>query len=144
MLASLNHGVLELYSRVDVIGVLSEYGTPQAIMWVGREAKFNDYGQDNMAISILWPEVYSFVDIEIHGMAPSKLCDAGFSALLERMGVSGTFMIGSFHCWGNLRSNGDEYARWQDGSPWLRIRYKSRTSSWSAGNLGESGYHQTW
>jgi hypothetical protein len=139
MLASLNPGVLELYSRDDIIGVLPEYGTPQEAVWVDREAEFSDHGQDNIAISTLRPEVYSSVGIEILGMAPSELCDAGFGALLERMGVSGTCMIGSFHCWGNLRADRDEDAMWQDGSPWLRIRYISRSSSWLAGDLDSIG-----
>jgi hypothetical protein len=108
MLASLDPGVLELYSRADIIGILSEYGTPQATVWVGREVEFSDHGQDNIAIRTLRLEVYSLAGIEICGMALSELFDAGFGALLEHMGVSGTFMIGSFHCWGNLRSDGDE------------------------------------
>jgi hypothetical protein len=41
-------------------------------------------------------------------------------------------MIDSFHCWGNLREIQDEYALWQDGSPWLRINYISKSSSWLA------------
>jgi hypothetical protein len=48
----------------------------------------------------------------MYGMAPSELWDAGVGALLERMGVSGTCMIGSFHCWGNLRAGRDEDAMW--------------------------------
>jgi hypothetical protein len=95
-------------------------------MLVGREAESSDHGQDNIAISTLRLEVYSSVGTGICGMALSKLVDVGFGILLEHMGVSGTFMIGSFHCWGNLRSDGDEDAMWQDGSPWLRIRYLSR------------------
>jgi hypothetical protein len=78
------------------------------------EVEFSDYGPDNISISTLRQEVYSS---KILGMAPLELCDAGFSALLERMGVSGTCMIGSFHCWGNLRAGRDEDALWQDGSP---------------------------
>jgi hypothetical protein len=133
MLASLDPGALEIYSRADIIGILLEHGTPQEAVWIGREAEFSDYGQDNMTINILRPEVYSFVGTEILGMRPSELCDAGFGALLERMRVSETCMIDSFHCWGNLRASQDEYALWQDGSPWLRIRYISRSSSWLAG-----------
>jgi hypothetical protein len=92
-----------------------EHGTPQTTVWIDREAEFSDYGQDNMTINILRPEVYSFVGTEILGMRPSELCDAGFGALLERMRVSETCMIDSFHCWGNLRAIRDEYALWQDG-----------------------------
>jgi hypothetical protein len=44
-------------------------------------------------------------------------------------------MIGSFHCLGNLRADRDEDAMWQDGSPWLRIRNISRSSSWFTGDL---------
>jgi len=55
MLSSLNLGVLELYSRDDIIGVLPEYGTPQEAVWVDREAEFSDHGQDNIAISTLRP-----------------------------------------------------------------------------------------
>jgi hypothetical protein len=109
MLASLNPGVLEIYSRVDIIGILTEHGTSQRAVWIDREDEFNDYGPDNIAISTLQPKVYSSVGIEILGMAPSELCDVGFGALLEHMGVSGTCMIGSFHCWGNLRADRDEY-----------------------------------
>jgi hypothetical protein len=72
-------------------------------------------------------------------MAPSELCDVGFGALLECMGVSRTFVIGSFHCWGNLRVHGDEDAMWQDGSPWLRIKYMSKSSSWLAGDMDTIG-----
>jgi hypothetical protein len=61
MLASLDPGILNLYSRVDIIGILLEYGTPQAAMWVGREAEFIDHGQDSIAISTLRLEVYSSV-----------------------------------------------------------------------------------
>jgi hypothetical protein len=53
----------------------------------------------------------------ICGMAQSKLFDTGFGALLEHMGVSETLVIDSFHCWGDLREDGDEDAMWQDGSP---------------------------
>jgi hypothetical protein len=88
-----------------------------------------------MTNSILRPEVYSFVGTEILGMRPLELCDVGFGALLERIRVSKTCMIDSFHYWGNLRASRDEYALWQDGSPWLRIRYISRLSSWLAGGL---------
>ena len=42
MLASLNLGVLELYNRADIIGVLPEYETSQATVWVDREAEFSD------------------------------------------------------------------------------------------------------
>jgi hypothetical protein len=115
-----------------------EHGTPQTAVWIDREAEFSDYGQDNMTINILRPEVYSFVGTEILGMRPSELCDAGFGALLERMRVSETCMIDSFHCWGNLRASRDEYALWQDGSPWLRIRYINRSSSWLAGGLASA------
>ena len=48
-------------------------------------------------------------------------------------------MIGSFHRWGNLREDWDEDAMWQDESPWLRIRYISRSSSWLAGDLDTTG-----
>jgi hypothetical protein len=44
MLPSLNHGVLELYSRAAIIGVLSEYWALQAVVWVDREAEFSDRG----------------------------------------------------------------------------------------------------
>ena len=117
MLEFLNPSVLELYSRVDIIGILSEYGTPQAAVWVGREAEFSDHGQDNIAINTLRAKVYNLVGTEIHGMAQSKLFDAGFGALLERMGVSGTLMIDSFHCWENLRADGGEDALCQVGYP---------------------------
>ena len=53
MLASLDPGVLELYSRVDIIGILSEYGTLEATVWVGKEAEFRDHGHDIIAISTL-------------------------------------------------------------------------------------------
>jgi hypothetical protein len=72
-------------------------------------------------------------------MAQSKLFDAGFGTLPESMGVSGTLMIDSFHGWGDLSADGDEDAMWQDGSPWLRIRYMSRSSSWLAGDLDTTG-----
>jgi hypothetical protein len=88
MLASLNPSVLELYSRVDIIGILSEYGTPQVAVWVGREAEFSDHGQDNIVINTLWLEVYSSTGTEICGMAILELFDAGFGILPERMGVS--------------------------------------------------------
>jgi hypothetical protein len=32
MLASLNLGILELYSRDDIIGILSKYGEPQEVV----------------------------------------------------------------------------------------------------------------
>jgi hypothetical protein len=83
-----------------------EHGTPQTAVWIDREAEFSDYGQD----SILRPEVYSFVGTKILGMRPSELCDAGFGALLERMRVSETCMIDSFHYWENLRASRAEYA----------------------------------
>jgi hypothetical protein len=86
-------------------------------VWVDREVEFSDRGQDNITISTLQPEVYSSVGIEILGMAPSELCDAVFGTLLECMGVSGTCVIGSFHCWGDLRAYLDEDVMWQDGSP---------------------------
>jgi hypothetical protein len=127
--------VLELYSRVDIIGILLEYGTQQAAVWVDKEVEFSDHGQDNIAISTLQPEIYSSAGTEICGMAQSELFDAGFGALLERMGVSGTLMIDSFHCWGNLRADGDEDTMWQHGSPWLRIKYMARSSSWLARDL---------
>ena len=44
MLASLDRVVLELYSRVDIIGILSEYGTSQKVAWIDREAEFSDHG----------------------------------------------------------------------------------------------------
>jgi hypothetical protein len=44
-------------------------------------------------------------------------------------------MIDSFHGWGDLSVDRDEDAMWQDGSPRLRIRYMSRSSSWLAGDL---------
>jgi hypothetical protein len=44
-------------------------------------------------------------------------------------------MIDSFHCWGDLRAYGDEDVMWQDGSPWLRIKYMDRSSSWLARDL---------
>jgi len=81
-------------------------------MGVGREVNFSAHGQDIITISTLQLEVYSLVGIEICGMALLELFDVGFSALLEDMGVLGTFMIASFHCWGNLRSDGDEYDMW--------------------------------
>jgi hypothetical protein len=81
-------------------------------VWVDKEAKFSDRGQDNIDLSTLRSKFYSSVGTEILGMAPSELCDAGFGALLERMGVSGTCMIGSFHCWGNLREDRDEDPMW--------------------------------
>jgi hypothetical protein len=133
MLASHDPGALETYSRADFIGILLEHGTPQASVWVGREVEFRDHGLDNIAISILQSEDHSLVGIEMYGMAPSELWDAGVGALLERMGVSGTCMIGFFHCWGNLRAGQDEDAMWQDGSAWLRIRYINRSSFWLAG-----------
>jgi hypothetical protein len=138
MLASLDPGALEIYSRDDIIEILLEHETRQVATWIGREAEFSDYGQDNMTINILRPEVYSFVGTEILGMAPSELCDAGFGALLERMRVSETCMIGSFHCLGNLRASQDEYVLWQDGSPWLRIKYIIRSSSWWAEGLAST------
>jgi hypothetical protein len=75
-----------------------EHGTPHTTLWIDMVAKFNDYGQDIMTIDILRLEVYSFVGTEILGMRPSELCDAKFGALLERMRVSETCMIDSFHC----------------------------------------------
>jgi hypothetical protein len=102
--------VLEIYSRDDIIGILPEHGTSQIAVWIDMEAELSDYGLDNKAISTLRLEVYSS---EILGMAPSKLCDAGFSSLLECMEVSGTCMIGSFHYWGKLRADLDEDAMWQ-------------------------------
>jgi hypothetical protein len=130
VLASLDPGALEIYSRDDIIEILLEHETLQVEMWIGREVEFSDYGQGNMTISILRPKVYNFVGIEILGMTPSELCDVGFGALLERMRVLETCMIGSFHCLGNLRASQDEYVLWQDGSPWLRIRYINKSSSW--------------
>jgi hypothetical protein len=44
-------------------------------------------------------------------------------------------MIDSFHGWGDLSANGDEDVMWQDVSPWLRIKYMSRSSSWLARDL---------
>jgi hypothetical protein len=117
MLDSLDPGALEIYSRDDIIEILLEHETLQVAVWIGREAEFSDYGQDNMTISILRQEVYSFVGTEILGMTPSELCDAGFGDLLEHMKVSKTCMIGSFHCLGKLRASQDEYVLWQDGSP---------------------------
>lgn len=38
-----------------------------------REGDFSNYGQDNMAINILWLKVYSFVGTKILGMIPSEL-----------------------------------------------------------------------
>jgi hypothetical protein len=97
MLASLDPGALEIYSRADIIGILLEHGTSQEVVWVGREAEFSDHGQYNIAINTLWPKVYSSVGLKILVMALSELCDAGFGALLENMGVSGACMISSFH-----------------------------------------------
>ena len=139
MLASLDPGVLELYSRADIIEIWPKYGTPQEAMWVDKEAKFSDLGQDNIAISTFWLEVYSSAGTKICGMAQSELFDVGFGALLEHMGVSGTCMIGSFLCWGNLRVDRDEDAMWQDGSAWLRIRYISRSSFWLARDPDTTG-----
>jgi hypothetical protein len=130
MLASLDPGALEIYSRDDIIGILLEYGTPQTTVWVGKEVEISDYGQENMAINIIHLEVYSFVGTEILGMTSSKLCDVGFGALIESRRVLWTFMIDSFHCLGNLRVGRDEDALWQDGSPWLRIKYINISSSW--------------
>jgi hypothetical protein len=112
MLAFLDPGALEIYSRADIIGIFPEHGAPQTTVWIDREAEFSYHGQDNIAINAFRSEVYNLVGIRILGMAPSKLCDAGFDALLERMGVSGTCMIGSFNCWGNLRVDRDEDAMW--------------------------------
>jgi hypothetical protein len=84
--------------------------------------EFSDHGHDSIAISTLQSEVYNSVGTKINGMAPSELCDVVFGALLEHMGISGTFMIDSFHCWGNLRSDEDEDAMWKNGNPSLRIR----------------------
>jgi hypothetical protein len=109
-----------------------EHGTPQTAVWIDREVEFSDYGHDSMTISILWLGVYSFVGTKIICLRPSKLCDARFGALLGHMRVSETCMIDSFHFWGNLRASQDEYALWQDGSPWLRIRYIRRSLSWLA------------
>jgi hypothetical protein len=139
MLASLDFDALEIYSRDDIIEVLLEHGTPQAVVWVGREAEFSDHGKYIIAINVLWPKDHNLVGTEIYGVAPSKLCDAGFGALLEHMGFPGTFMMGSFHCWGNWRSDGDEDIMWQDGSPWLRIKDMSRSSSWLVGDLVSTG-----
>jgi hypothetical protein len=75
----------------------------------------------------------------MYGMAPSELWDARVGALLEHKGVLGTKMIGSFHCWGNLRAGRDEDAIWQDGSAWLRIGYISRSSFWLAGDPDTTG-----
>jgi hypothetical protein len=138
MLASLDPRALEIYSRADIIGLLREHGTSQAVVWISKEDDLSDYGQDNMTIIILWPKVYSFVGTEIHGMTSSELCDVGFGALLENMRVSGTCTIDSFHCWRNLKASQDEYALWQDGSPWLRIRYSNEASSWLAGGLASA------
>jgi hypothetical protein len=44
MLEYLDPSVLELYSRVDIIGILSEYGTSQKVVWIDREAEFSDHG----------------------------------------------------------------------------------------------------
>jgi hypothetical protein len=77
MLASLDPGVLELYSRVDIIGILPEHGTPQEVVWVGREVEFSDHGQDIIAISTLQPQVYILVGTEIHGTKQSDLFDVG-------------------------------------------------------------------
>jgi hypothetical protein len=68
MLASLNPGVLEIYSRAGIIGVLQEYGTPQAAVWINREVEFSDHGQDNIAIRTLRQEVYSSTGTKILGM----------------------------------------------------------------------------
>lgn len=97
MIASLDPGVLELYSRVDTIGIVPEYGTPQAAVGVGKEAEFSEHGEDKIAISTLRLEVYSSAGVEICGMALSELFDAGCGTLPERMGASRTLMIDSFH-----------------------------------------------
>jgi hypothetical protein len=44
MLASLDPGALEIYSRTYIIGMLLEHGTPHATEWVGREVEFRDHG----------------------------------------------------------------------------------------------------
>jgi hypothetical protein len=134
MVASHDPGALETYSRDDFIGILLEHETWQATVWVGREDEFRDIALDSIAISILQSEDHILVGTEMYGMTPSKLWDAGVAALLERMGVSGTCMICSFHCWGNLRAGRDADAMWQEGSAWLRIRYISRSFFWLAGD----------
>jgi hypothetical protein len=112
MLASLDFDALEIYSRDDIIEVLLEHGTPQATMWVGREAEFSDHGKYIIVINVLWPKDQNLVGTEIYGVAPSELCEVGFGALLEHMGFSEMFMMGSFHYWGNWRSDGDEDIMW--------------------------------
>jgi hypothetical protein len=60
MLASLDPGAIEIYSRADIIVLLREHGTPQAAVWIDREDEFSEYGQDSMNVSILRPEVYCY------------------------------------------------------------------------------------
>jgi hypothetical protein len=136
MLASLDPGELQIYSKDDITRILLEHETLQSTLWIGMEAKFSDYGKDIMIINILQPNLYIFVGTEILGMASSELYDARFGALIRRMRVSYTCMIDSFPCWANLRASQDEYALRKDGSPWLRIKYIKKSSSWLAVDLG--------
>ena len=90
MLTYLNPGVLEIYSRDDIIEILLEHETLQVAVCIGREAEFSDYGQDNMAISILRQEVYSCVGTKILGVITQFVARIKAYKIEGQTGVTGT------------------------------------------------------